>query len=64
MQRAGFTEYPPHLDRQWTNDDRMDRPDPKLPLLPKNRDMLWVDDYYDIAIEEALSHSDSEDRRL
>src|SRR4051812_46463285 len=34
LQRCGFKEYPPHLNRQWTNDDRVDRPDSTIPLLP------------------------------
>ena len=62
LQRSGFVENPPYLDRNWTDDDRMDRLDIQLPLLSKNRDMLWVDDYYHIAVD-AASPSESEGHR-
>src|ERR1041385_720869 len=50
LQRCGFEEYPPHLNRIWTNDDRVDRPNFNIPLLRKNRDVLSVDDYYHITV--------------
>src|SRR3954464_11623372 len=50
LHRSGFEAYPPHLERPWARDDRPDRPDPRIPLLPANRAICFVDDYYSIAL--------------
>ena len=47
----GFSRNLPLLQRHWTHDDRFDHPNPKLPCLPDNRDVLLVDDHYHIALE-------------
>src|SRR4051812_47660727 len=61
LQRCGFEEYPPHLNRNWTNDDRVDRPDPNIPRLPNNRDVLSVDDYYHITVNTFSSDSEKDE---
>ena len=61
LQRCGFEEYPPYLNRNWTNDDRVDRPDPNIPRLPKNRDILSVDDYYHITLDTFSSDSEQDE---
>ena len=61
LQCCGFEEFPPHLQRQWTNDDHVDRPDSTIPLLPKNRDVLSVNDYYHITMDTISSDSDQDE---
>src|SRR3954464_5917722 len=61
LQRCGFEEFPPHMHRQWTNDDRFDRLDSTIPLLPKNRDVLSVDDYYHINLDTISSDFDPDE---
>ena len=60
LERSGFEAHPPHLERDWAQVDRPDRPDPILPRLPDNREICSVDRYYSIAIR---SEPDSEARR-
>ena len=55
LERAGFVQYPEHLDRPWAQLDRPDRPDPHVPRLPENRDICSVDRYYNIAIAEEFT---------
>src|ERR1041384_1983855 len=50
LHRSGFEAYPTHLDRPWEQVDERDRPDPRIPLLPANREICFVDDYYNIAL--------------
>src|SRR3954464_14505203 len=61
LKRCGFEEYPPHLNRNWTNDDRVDRPDFNIPLMPKNRDVLSVDHYYHITVNTISSDSEKDE---
>src|SRR4051812_39108865 len=61
LEHCGFEEYPPHLNRQWTNDDCVDRPDSNIPLLPKNRHVISVDDFYHITVNTYSSDSDKDD---
>ena len=51
LQRSGFLQYPPHVHRRWSNNDRVDRPDKELTTLPKNRDTIWVDDFLHVNVE-------------
>src|SRR4051812_3902168 len=51
LHRSGFEAYPPHLERPWARDDRPDRPDPRIPLLPANKAICFVNDYYSIALD-------------
>src|SRR4051812_4187202 len=48
LHRSGFEAYPPHLERPWARVDRPDRPDPRIPLLPVNRAIFFVDNYYSL----------------
>src|SRR4051812_23781048 len=50
LHRSGFEAYPPHLERPWA---QADRPDPQVPLLPANREVCLVDDYYSIVVAQA-----------
>src|SRR3954466_15605241 len=56
-----MVQYPPHLDRRWSSNDRVDRPDKELLTLPKNRDVIWVDDFMHENVE-GDSHSEAEDQ--
>src|SRR3954469_18189925 len=58
LYRSGFEAYPPHLERPWVTDARVDCPDPRIPLLPANRTICSVDDYYEIAL---ISETDEEE---
>src|ERR1041384_6592362 len=59
LHRTGFEAYPPHLERPWAQVDRPDRPDPIVPLLPANREICYVDNYYSIAIQQADTDEES-----
>jgi hypothetical protein len=59
LERAGFEQYPQHLERPWAQLDRPDRPDPIVPRLPENREICSVDRYYSIAIAEAYTDGDA-----
>src|SRR4051812_48227047 len=50
LHRSGLDAYPPHLEWPWEQVDRPDRPDPRIPLLPANRAVCFVDDYYKISL--------------
>src|SRR3954467_3746780 len=56
-----MVQYPPHFDRQWFNNDRVDRHNKELLGLPKNRDVIWVDDFMHVNVE-GDSHSELEDK--
>src|SRR3954469_24110106 len=55
LHRSGFEAYPPHLERQWARDDRLD---PRIPLLPANKAICFVDDYYSIALDNETNEED------
>src|SRR3954466_3608453 len=58
LHRSGLETYPHHLERPWARDDRPDRPDPRIPLLPLNRAICFVDDYYLIALDKETDEED------